>query len=54
MLYFNTNVGATLGAGVRRRAGLREDDADHGGGQTREGQASGEGQGCGEGKAGVG
>ena len=37
-----------------REVGLREDDADHGGGQTREGQASGEGQGCGEGKAGVG
>ena len=27
---------------------------DNGGGQTREGQASGDGQGCGEGKAGVG
>ena len=40
--------------GVRRRASLREDDAGDGGGQTREGQASGEGQGCGEGKAGVG
>ena len=36
------------GAGVRRRASLREDDAGNGEGQPREGQASGDGKASGE------